>query len=64
MAIGEFNRAESDEALEALRRMFNAIAPQERKNNLTDFSRIGTFIQAAQRTFIALGAKPGDQNHG
>lgn len=65
MAIGEFTKAESEEVLEALRRMFNAIAPDERKNNLIEFSRIGTYIQATQRHLEPLcGDTPKENTNG
>jgi hypothetical protein len=50
MAIGQLTYDEAENSMEALREMFNAIAPGERRNFLVQFNRIGTFIQAAQRT--------------
>lgn len=49
MAIGEFTNAEAEESLEAARKLFNAIAPEARKDHIQEFSQVGNFIIAAQR---------------
>lgn len=49
MPMGEFTKEASEEALEKLREMFNAIPIDQRKDFIHQFSIVGTFIQASQR---------------
>lgn len=59
MPMGEFTSAGADEALEKLRELFNAIPSAERSHYLYQFSLIGTYIQASQRSLAPLcGSTP------